>query len=120
MKNILVIDDDEDITTLLKLMLESAGHSCVTTNDARDGLELLRKSKFDLLLLDMSMPDMSGIEFLERIKKDQNLAGTKVLVVTASTPTAPDMQRIKSEYRILGMVEKPFNKSKLLGLIENC
>ena len=119
MKNVLVVDDNKDITGLFKTILESAGHKCTTVNGGREGLEMLHSKAFDLILLDLAMPDMSGVDVLDRIKKDPNLKHNKILVITASSPSESEMVRIRNEYSILDVVKKPINKPKLLQLVEN-
>ncbi len=118
MKNILIIDDNKDITGLFKTILESVGHKCTTVHDGKKGLEMLHTKSFDLTLLDLAMPDMSGTDVLDVVKNDPNLKSSKILIITASSPTDAEMERIRKEYRILDIVKKPINKVKLLHTVE--
>ena len=118
MKNILIIDDNKDITELYKIILESAGHKCITVNDGKGGLEALQTKSFDLTLLDLAMPGMSGIDVLDITKNEPNLKSSRILVITASTPQDDEIKRIKKEYGVLDIVKKPINKVKLLQLVE--
>lgn len=119
MKNILVIDDNKDITGLFKTIIESGGHKCTIANGGQEGLEILHRESFDLVLLDLAMPEMSGVDVLEVVKKDPDLKAIKILIVTASSPPDSEIIRIKNSYQILDVVKKPVNKAKLLQMIEN-
>lgn len=118
MKNILIIDDNKDITGLFRTILEAAGHECTTAHDGKKGLEMLQTKSFDLTLLDLAMPGMSGTDVLDVVKKDPKLKSNKILIITASSPTDAEMDRIRNEYKILDIVKKPINKAKLLQTIE--
>lgn len=119
MKSILIVDDNKDITGLFKTILESSGHKCTAVNDGKEGLKMLHAKSFDLTLLDLAMPGMSGIDVLDAVKNDPNLKSSKILVITASSPTDSEMERIRNEYSILDIIKKPINKTKLLQMIES-
>jgi DNA-binding response OmpR family regulator len=64
---ILVIDDNEEITEVLSVYCESRGIECITINDGKKGLKTILEEQFDLILLDLAMPEFSGIDVvLER------------------------------------------------------
>ena len=81
-KTILIVDDDERICRTLKLNLEDLlGHECLIATRGEDGVELVKQRKPDVVLLDVVMPGMDGIETLKRIKEfDKNIP---VCMVTA-------------------------------------
>src|SRR3989338_8632491 len=117
MKNILIVDDNEDITGLFKTILESAGHKCTIVHDGKKGVEMLQTKSFDLTLLDLAMPGMSGTDVLDVVKNDPKLKDSKILIITASSPSDAEMDRIRNEYRILDIEKKPINKIKLLQTV---
>jgi CheY-like chemotaxis protein len=119
LKNILIVDDNKDIVGLFKKILESGGFTCEAAEGGKSGLELLRSKTFDLVLLDLAMPDMSGVEVLEAIKKDPNLSKHKILVITASSPSNAETERIKRDYQILDVIKKPISKTNLIQLIKS-
>ena len=79
MNRILVIDDEQSIRELLKDFLETKGFEVLTASDGESGLELLREDKFDLFLLDLMMPGISGLELLKKIK----ISKATVIIVIA-------------------------------------
>ncbi len=119
MKNILVIDDNKDIVDLYKTILESSGHVCITANGGKAGIEQLQSKSFDLTILDLAMPEVSGIDVLEYVKKDPELKSAKIIIVTASSPTESEAARIRKEYPIIDLIKKPINKTKLLQIINS-
>jgi CheY-like chemotaxis protein len=81
MKNILVVDDEANIRELYKVEFEDMGYEVTTVPDGVQALAAIGKTRFDLVTLDMQMPDMDGIEILRRMKeKDSKLP---VIICTA-------------------------------------
>ena len=68
-KRVLVIDDEESLRDLLQLALREGGYAVETARDGLDGLEQLKSKKFDLVLLDVWMPRMNGLELLTELQQ---------------------------------------------------
>ena len=82
MGRILAVDDELDMLTLIKMIIEGySKHQVTTTNTPMEAAELLTKSQFDLIITDLKMPGMDGMELLELAKKHDN--EVLVLMVTA-------------------------------------
>ncbi len=78
--HILVVDDEESIRDLLKLVLTGEGYSVVTGNDGEEGIEYLEAQRFDLVITDLVMPKVNGVEVLRAAKRiDPNYP---VIVIT--------------------------------------
>jgi len=71
MAHILAIDDDSAICATVCLILERAGHHVVTAQDGRGGLKLLEADRFDLLLIDIFMPEMDGLETIRMVRRSR-------------------------------------------------
>ena len=82
---ILVIDDNKNISDMLETLLTMEGHDCVSCNDGRKGLGLVNDGNFDLVLLDLAMPEFSGHDVIEALEKSGKLKEQKVIVLTASS-----------------------------------
>ena len=82
--NILIIDDNRDITDAISLFAESQGYSCLVSNNGKEGCNIAKKENFDLILLDIAMPEFSGYDVLNTLKKDSNFDMKKIVVITAS------------------------------------
>ena len=84
-RRVLVVDDEEHTRETIQRLLTGSGYECVTSGDAAGGAELLKRSRFDLAIVDLVMPGKSGIEFLEEIKASH--PGMAVLMLSAFAPT---------------------------------
>ncbi len=111
-KTILVVDDEERITDLLRAYLEQASYRVLTAENGRSGLELARADKPDLIVLDLMMPEMDGVECLRLLRAEQ---ATPVILLTA---------RVEDQDKVLGLelgaddyVTKPFSPRVLLARI---
>jgi DNA-binding response OmpR family regulator len=110
---ILVIDDEEDIRTLLRELLERAGYSVDEAADGKAGLRQLYANAPALVILDVSMPDMDGYEALERIR---DLSDVPVLMLTARTQELEKVRGLSAgadDY-----VAKPFGRQELLARVQ--
>ena len=67
--NILAIDDNEDILSLLETVLTSKGHDFTQALNGKDGVKLIEEQNFDAILLDLAMPEFSGLDVIESLKK---------------------------------------------------
>ena len=111
MKKILIIDDEEGIVEEVVDFLEEEGFDVKSADMGKPGIELFREFQPDLLLLDMKLPDMSGIEILELVKKESPL--TKVIVNTGYVDQ--DLIDRAEELGRDAFLQKPFD---LMFLIE--
>jgi len=110
---ILVIDDEEDIRNLLEELLRRAGHEVEKADDGRAGLRALHASRPDLVVLDVTMPELDGWQTLERIR---DLTDVPVLMLTARGDELERVRGLKAgadDY-----VTKPFGRQELLARVE--
>ncbi len=84
---ILGIDDNKDLLDLCEVVLTAEGHEYTGVNNGKEGLENLRKEKFDLVLLDLPMPEFSGIDVIDSLDKEGIMNKQKVVIFTASSAT---------------------------------
>jgi two-component system alkaline phosphatase synthesis response regulator PhoP len=84
-KVILAIDDEEHILELLSYNLESNGFRVLTADSGEDGMEMLKKEPVDLVLLDIMLPGIDGMEMLKRIRKNPDTADLPVIMLTAKS-----------------------------------
>lgn len=88
MKRILVIDDEEQIRNVLKKILERSGYKVSTANNGADGLHKFKRNPSELVITDLTMPEMDGMEAITRITK---LApGTKIIAISGGGERFPD------------------------------
>ena len=114
-KVILIVDDDQQVRTLLRRLLFESGYTTIVAVDGRQGVELAKTRKPDLILMDILMPDMDGIVACHIIKTDSVTSEIPVVMLTA-VDTEPG-KTIAKEVDADGYVTKPFTREKLLGAI---
>jgi len=110
--NILIIDDNKDITDAISLFAESQGNSCIVSNDGKEGCNLAKKENFDLILLDVAMPEFSGYDVLNTLKNDSNFDMKKIVVITASNLDSLAAEKIEL-LGIAKLVRKPISLDSL-------
>ena len=120
---ILVIDDDLSATTTLKALLMSQdGFMVDTANSGQEGLEKMNESAYDLLILDVMMPDFSGIDVCKAMNKDEKIKNIPILLASALPITSKELTELLDEFRALcnikGAIEKPFVLGDLLAEIK--
>jgi len=81
-KTVLIIEDDPFISDVYVLKIESEGYSVDTAEDGLIGLEKLKKKKYDIVLLDILMPNLDGFKVLERVKMVPSLSKTPIVILT--------------------------------------
>ena len=123
-RKILVIDDEPHVVTYLTTLLQDNGYETVSASNGREGLETAKRVKPDLVCLDITMPEETGIRFYRNLKDDPDLSKTPVVVVTAVTYYGKDPEPFK---RFLstrkqvpppeGFIPKPIDREKLLSTI---
>ncbi|RLD18133.1 MAG: DNA-binding response regulator [Caldiserica bacterium] len=92
-EKILIIDDDHGVLKLMKYVLEREKFSVVTCSCGEDGIEKARESKPDLIILDLKLPDMHGLDILKILKKDKTTSYIPVIILTAQGKSEMDVVR---------------------------
>lgn len=107
-KRVLVVDDEKDVLTSVKYLVEREGFEARVARSAKGALALLRKEKFDLVLMDIFMPKVSGRECVERIRKEPKLRRQKVAFLTVAQLSEAGRDAIK-KLKPAGYIQKPID-----------
>jgi len=113
---ILVIDDDESVRDSLKDLLSVHGYQVAVARDGREGLEVLHRQRFDLVVTDLLMPNVDGIEIIREIRKHD--ASLKVLAISGGDHATHFLHLNAAQ--ALGaddVLKKPFDEESLLAAI---
>jgi DNA-binding response OmpR family regulator len=111
---ILIAEDDPVTGDLMRVALEHAGYRVTIARDGHEAWETVRESAFEVLISDVSMPDMQGTELVKRIRSLDDVAKIAVILVTAKA--------YEIDVRDLGVARvfsKPFSPSELVHAVEN-
>ena len=115
MNNILIIDDEPSIRTILQEILEDEGYTVYTAGDGYEGLHLLKTTKVELVLLDIWLPRMGGIDVLKEIKKEFS----EIEVIVISGHANVDMAVNAIKLGAFDFIEKPLDMDRVLNLARN-
>jgi len=113
---VLVCDDERNIVRLIQVNLERQGHVVVTAYDGREALEKVTSEKPDLILLDVMMPYVDGIEVLKTIRKDPETAKIPVIMLTVKAQQGDDLKGLAAGANMY--MTKPFNPIDLQEFLE--
>ena len=114
MASILIIDDEEIIRALLRSVLEAAGYEVTEAANGRIGLELYRQNPMDLVITDILMPELNGLDMLLELTRE--FLRAKVIAISG----AGEEKNVLDVAKLLGArqtFQKPFSVSKLLGAV---
>lgn len=115
---LLVVDDEPDIVRLLQLWLGAAGYDVVAGYGAEDALRKVRRERFNLLITDLAMPRMSGVDLIAEVKGDARLADLPIICVTAFVWDG--LGRSAGDLGCDGFVSKPIDRNALVAAVERC
>lgn len=125
-KKILVIDDEPDVVAYLTSLFEDNGFAVATAADGEEGIQKAKSERPDLITLDISMPEKSGVRFYREMKADPEMKDIPIVIVTGveSTQdggTGKDFERFLSTRKSVpppdAFIQKPVEKEDLLGAV---
>ena len=114
---ILGIDDNADINALLETVLIASGHEYTSVTDGREGIKLIQQNKYDILLLDLAMPEFSGHDVLAALRKEKLFDKQKIVILTASSITDEEIDKILKD-GVIGCIKKPLDIDLLVEKLE--
>jgi two-component system, NtrC family, nitrogen regulation response regulator NtrX len=114
MKKILVVDDEESVRFILKQMLEKGGYAVEVKNDGEEAMEALKKGCFDMLITDINMPKMNGIELLYKAK--EAFHELPVIFISAYGKDKTILEAMKMG--LSDNIEKPFRMDDVLEIVK--
>ena len=117
-KTILIIDDEPDTVTYFSSLLEDNGYATVTAGNGAEGLERVKSAKPDLITLDVSMPDTSGVRCYRELREHDEWKAIQVILITG---VSEDFRTFISSRKHVpppdGYLSKPIDEQELLALV---
>ena len=114
---ILGIDDNEDLLSLCEITLSSEGHEYTGINNGREGLQAIKDKKFDVVLLDLAIPDFSGMDVIDALVKEGIMDKQKIVIFTASSATEKEYGPLL-EKGVHSILKKPLDVDALIETIK--
>ncbi len=117
MKKLLIVDDEDGVRALVRMTLDNGVYQIIEASDGHEALDLAREHHPDLVLLDVMLPDVSGMDVCRKIKADPDLSSTTVVMLTARAQTTDvgDAEEAGAD----GYFTKPFSPIALTRKVES-
>ncbi|MEO9296037.1 MAG: response regulator [Nitrososphaera sp.] len=114
---ILIIDDSHDITDLLVKVLGTVGHEVMSAESGREGLDIMSRERFDLVFLDIAMPDFSGLDVIDELVQSGRIRDSPIVLFTASSITDAEIAELVKK-GVHSSLRKPVRIETLFEKIE--
>ena len=112
--DIMVVDDEVEVRSMIYDMLKSKGHNVIVAENGKRAIDLLAFYKVDIIVTDIIMPEIEGIEFILRLRQ----SNIPIISISALSKEAVVLEFMDS-LGIVGILQKPFAKSDLMQLVDN-
>ncbi len=115
-KSILIVDDSETVRQVLQLALGNAGYQVIEAEDGFDALEKLSEAQVDMLITDLNMPNMDGLELIKKVRAGGQHRFTPIVMLT--TESSEEKKKAGREAGASGWIVKPFKPEQLLKVVK--
>jgi two-component system chemotaxis response regulator CheY len=116
MKRILTVDDSSSVRQMVSFTLRKAGYEVAEAVDGKDGLSQIGNAKFDLIITDLNMPNVDGIQLISAVRKLPGCSFTPILMLT--TESQADKKDAGRKAGATGWIVKPFNAEQLTAVVQ--
>jgi DNA-binding response OmpR family regulator len=116
---ILIVDDDKTLTSMLSKFFNFQGHPTIVINDPWDALDRIQKEHFDVILLDICMPEFSGDQIIKTLATNEVLQNQNIFILSANLGSEFLIKDMLRKNGINGCLEKPIDPDELLTIITN-
>jgi DNA-binding response OmpR family regulator len=114
---VLIIDDEPEVTEMICQYMSLKNNNCTIKNSGKEGLEELHKNSFDAVILDLSMPGVSGYDILDELKKQNKISSHNILVLTALNLNLDDEEELERR-GVKRVLRKPIGLQELYSMLE--
>jgi CheY-like chemotaxis protein len=115
MKTILVVDDEQAVLQAVTDILSDKGYDIITAGNGKSGLKKIKEHRPDVILTDIIMPDMEGIEFIKAVRKEQKEIP---IIVMSGNPVGMKFLKVAGIFGAAKSLVKPFTRQELLQAVE--
>ena len=112
-----MVDDEEGQIIVVRTRLQAAGFDVVAALDGEEGLRLASEQPPDVVIVDLMIPKIDGIEFCKRMKKDPKLSHIPIILFTASS--SGDLNELCQAYGFSAYLKKPYQANDLIHLVKS-
>jgi two-component system chemotaxis response regulator CheY len=116
MKRILTVDDSSSVRQMVNFTLQKTGYNVSEAVDGKDGLDKITREKFDLIITDLNMPNVDGIQLIASVRKLPGYAFVPILML--STESQAEKKDAGRKAGATGWIVKPFNADQLVAVVQ--
>lgn len=117
-KRILVVEDEPNISNLVKFILEKNGYEVLQAFVGQEGIEIAKREKLDLIVLDVMMPNMDGFDVAKKLSRMKKAKNIPIIMLSSAAQFKDKMKGIESG--AMDYITKPFDKKELLEKVKEC
>jgi len=117
MPNILILDDEDYVRNRIKETLKKNNYKIFEAQNGDEGLKIIKKDKIDLVIIDIVMPQKSGIDILIELKKNNNIK--KILITGKVLFEKNSLKDMAAKFGVKHVLHKPFTKEELMSAVED-
>lgn len=115
-KSVILVEDEKSIMMILEKLFESNGFDVIKALDGLEAINMLNKRHFDIMILDLMLPKLSGFKLLDIIREDSNILKIPVIVLSARADR--ETRELALRHGATMFIEKPFSPFQLLGEVK--
>ncbi|HII36292.1 MAG TPA: response regulator [Nitrosopumilaceae archaeon] len=112
-----IIDDNEDITTMFFKYFTIREHSCSVSNDGHNGINMITTNHYDVILLDLAMPEFSGFDIIAELQQSGKIAKLNIVALTASS-VSQELEGVMKKMGVKAVLRKPMDPDDLLNFLQ--
>jgi two-component system chemotaxis response regulator CheY len=116
MRHILTVDDSSSVRQMVSFTLRAAGYEVTEAVDGKDGLAKVEREKFDLIITDLNMPNVDGIQLITAVRKMTGYSFVPILML--STESQAEKKDAGRKAGATGWIVKPFNADQLVAVVQ--
>jgi two-component system chemotaxis response regulator CheY len=114
-RKVLTVDDASTMRKMIALTLKTAGYEVVEASDGPEALDIISRMDVDMMILDVNMPQMNGIELVRRVRESSKYSKTPIIMLT--TETQDTLRNQAKSAGATGWINKPFKQDHLIGAV---
>jgi len=114
---LLLIDDNKDITTMFSKYFTQKGHSCTACNNSHNGLSMITSGQYDIVLLDLAMPEFSGTDIVNALYQSGKIGKLNIVALTASSVSSEKEEELQKK-GVKAVLKKPIDPDELLDYLQ--
>lgn len=114
---ILIVDDNQDITDMFTKYFKLSGHEVSVANSGQNGLQIIEKDSADVVLLDLAMPDFSGLDIVDHLHQNNKMNSHVIVALTASSVTDEEKAKLLRK-GVHSILQKPIDPDELLNYLQ--